>query len=215
LIRRREFLAAGSAAALTACGPRQVVISPPVVSARVLRKVNVSPEREIRTVVGLRPFRPSGFVVRAEKAGDKLLVHNYGHGGGGMTLSWGTSHLAVEEVMKGGDNRAAVLGCGAVGLATARLLQQRGIAVTVYTKALPPDTTSNIAGAQWFPFTVFDDANATPQFMDQFVRACRFSYRWFQNLVGSNYGVRWIPNYSWITLATSRDSPDERASFAT
>jgi len=36
-------------------------------SARDLPPVHVAPEREIRTVVGLRPYRPSGFVVRAEK----------------------------------------------------------------------------------------------------------------------------------------------------
>jgi glycine/D-amino acid oxidase-like deaminating enzyme len=113
-----------------------------------------------------------------------------------MTLSWGTSYLAVEEAVQSGATRMAVLGCGGVGLAAARLLQQRGIAVTIYAKALPPDTTSNIAGAQWFPFTVFDEDKQSPEFMNQFVRACRFSYRWYQNLVGSNYGVRWIPNYS-------------------
>src|SRR5690349_10810377 len=52
-----------------------------------LPPVQVSPEREIRTVVGLRPYRPSGFVVRAEKLDDTLVVHNYGHGGSGITLS--------------------------------------------------------------------------------------------------------------------------------
>src|SRR5260370_17935507 len=61
-----------------------------------LAPVLVSPDREIRTVVGLRPYRPSGFVVRAEKLGEKLIIHNYGHGGGGITLSWGTSHIATE-----------------------------------------------------------------------------------------------------------------------
>src|SRR5262249_47113742 len=60
-----------------------------------LAPVRVSPAREIRTVVGLRPFRPAGFVVRADKLGDKLVVQNYGHGGGGVTLSWGTADLAA------------------------------------------------------------------------------------------------------------------------
>ena len=46
--------------------------------------------RVIRTVAGLRPYRRSGFVVRAGALGEKRLVHNYGHGGGGITLSWGT-----------------------------------------------------------------------------------------------------------------------------
>jgi glycine/D-amino acid oxidase-like deaminating enzyme len=50
----------------------------------------------IREVVGLRPYRASGFVVDAEKIGNKLLVHDYGHGGGGVTLSWGTASLAID-----------------------------------------------------------------------------------------------------------------------
>ena len=58
--------------------------------------VKVSRSRLIRTVVGLRPFRSEGFVVEAERFGEKLLVHNYGHGGAGVTLSWGTSSLAVD-----------------------------------------------------------------------------------------------------------------------
>ncbi|HKA86909.1 MAG TPA: hypothetical protein VKE22_04550, partial [Haliangiales bacterium] len=104
-----------------------------------LAPVRVSAAREIRTIVGLRPFRPAGFVVRADKLGDKLVVQNYGHGGGGVTLSWGTADLAARLALESGARRAAVLGCGAVGLATARLLQQRGVAVTIYAASLPPD----------------------------------------------------------------------------
>src|SRR6186997_555707 len=91
---------------------------------RRLGRVLVSADRIIRTDVGFRPFRPSGFVVRAETLGDKLLVHNYGHGGAGVTLSWGTADLAVEQVAASGRRGpVAVLGGGVVGLATARLLQ--------------------------------------------------------------------------------------------
>ena len=49
--------------------------------------VRVSPDRIIRTVVGFRPFRPSGFVLKSEKINNKLIVHDYGHGGGGFSLS--------------------------------------------------------------------------------------------------------------------------------
>ena len=151
----------------------------------------------IRTVVGLRPFRPSGFVVKTEKLDAKTVVHNYGHGGGGMTLSWGTSHLAVEhaQAAAGDVRRCAVLGCGGVGLATARLLQRRGFDVTIYAKDLPPNTTSNISGAQWSPATVYDTDHLTPEFGAQFERAARLSHREFQNLAGDYYGVRWIENY--------------------
>src|SRR6185295_7819450 len=93
---------------------------------RKFAPVKVSANRVIRTVVGLRPYRASGFVVRSEKLGRKTIVHNYGHGGAGVTLSWGTAHLAIEEALKSGKSDYAVLGCGAVGLSTARLLQLKG-----------------------------------------------------------------------------------------
>ena len=160
-----------------------------------LAPVLVSPDREIRTVVGLRPFRPSGFVVKAEKLGEKLVIHNYGHGGAGITLSWGTSQLATALLPGEPVSSVAVLGCGAVGLATARLLQDRGLSVTIYASELPPNTTSNIAGGQWFPFGVFDFGKQSPEFMNQFVQATELAYRRYQTLLGPRYGVRWIRNY--------------------
>jgi len=200
VIPRRAFLriAGGAAAAELAIGcgvtaRRGLVVEP----ARRFAKVKVSSDRVIRTVVGLRPFRPSGFVVKTDKLDAKTVVHNYGHGGGGMTLSWGTSHLAVEQAQAAADGgrQCAVLGCGGVGLATARLLQRRGFDVTIYAKDLPPNTTSNISGAQWSPATVYDTDRVTPGFDAQFGRAARLSHREFQNLAGDYYGVRWIENY--------------------
>jgi glycine/D-amino acid oxidase-like deaminating enzyme len=165
---------------------------------RQFARVLVSPDRIIRTVAGLRPYRESGFVLRAERIGDKLLVHDYGHGGGGVTLSWGTASLAVGELSgwTGRADRCAVLGCGAVGLATARLLQRRGAAVTIYAKDVPPNTTSNMAGAQWGPFSVFERGKTSAAFDEQFARAARVSWRLFQDLPGAAYGVRWIENFS-------------------
>src|SRR6478672_13924681 len=66
--------------------------------ARNFAPVKVSRDRVIREVVGLRPFRPEGFLVEAQRVGDKLLVHNYGHGGAGITLSWGTASLALDLI---------------------------------------------------------------------------------------------------------------------
>jgi glycine/D-amino acid oxidase-like deaminating enzyme len=184
---------------------------------RRLPRVRVSSERLIRTVVGLRPFRPSGFVVRAERQDSKIIIHNYGHGGGGVTLSWGTAQLAIEEALRTGQSSAAVLGGGAVGLATARLLQQHGWTVTIYARDLPPNTTSNIAGGQWFPSSVFDEDHLTPAFEAQYLRAARIAYRAFQDLASDAYGVRWLENYvvhrtplqdSRLRLATADLYPD-------
>ena len=154
-----------------------------------LPRVRVSQEREIRTVVGLRPFRPSGFRVAKEIVGDTAVVHNYGHGGGGITLSWGTSKLAVNLGLPGHVGPVAILGCGAVGLATARLAQEAGFDVTIYTKAMPPETTSNIAGGQWFPVTVYDsERTLTPEFTQQFLAAAQYGYRRYQIMTDPSMG---------------------------
>ncbi len=175
------------------------VVEPPAphgAPVRRLQRVDVASDRIIRRVVGLRPFRPSGFVVRAEGLGDKLLVHNYGHGGAGVTLSWGTATLAADLVRESGrSGSAAVVGCGAVGLATARVLQDRGFEVTIYARELPPGTTSSVAGAIWYPAFIVDRDRRTPAWDAQFEQAQKISHRTFQGLVGVDYGVRWEDLY--------------------
>ena len=116
--------------------------------AFTLAPIRASWDRVIRTTVGLRPHRPSGFVLRVEKFDSKTVIHNYGHGGAGLSLSWGTGAMAADfavEAAQSNRRAAAVLGSGAVGLATARQLQRRGFDVTIYAKAIPPDTTTNKA----------------------------------------------------------------------
>src|SRR4051812_167346 len=193
LLDRRSF-AAGSAAMLSACAtvggrPRTFANCTPLVP------VNVDAGRVIRTVAGLRPYRASGFVVRAEPLGDKRLVHNYGHGGAGITLSWGSSKLATELGLSGHHGPVAVIGAGVMGLTTARLVQEAGFPVTLYTEALTPRTTSNIAGGQISPFGHFDEGMVTPEWRAQFAAAMDYSWRRFQIMVGDDYGIRWLPTY--------------------
>jgi len=160
-----------------------------------LPPVQASAERVIGELVGLRPYRPSGFVVGAEVISGKLVIHNYGHGGCGLGFSWGTSQLAVEAALKAEARKCAVLGCGAVGLSAGILLQRRGFRVTIYARDLPPNTTSNIAGGLWSPFFVYDADSLTPAFLQQFNAAARHAHRHFRSLVGTEYGVRWIDSY--------------------
>ena len=200
LLDRRSF-AAGSAALLSGCA---------TVGARSFRDctplapVLADESRIIRTMAGLRPYRRSGFVVRADQLGEKRLVHNYGHGGSGITMSWGTSKLATELGLQGHSGPVAVLGSGVVGLCTARLVQEAGFPVSIYAAALPPETTSNIAGGQFHPAYAFNDDAVAPEFMARFTSALDYSWRRFQIMVGDEYGIRWLPTY------VETDSPESK-----
>ncbi|MBG67287.1 MAG: hypothetical protein CMF03_05300 [Hyphomonas sp.] len=178
---RRAFTATGLTAAVAGCA---TVPPAPGVVMKPVPPVFVSADRVVRVDVGLRPYRASGFRVEREMLGETAVVHNYGHGGGGITLSWGSAQLAVEEGFDPDVAEYAVLGAGALGLSTAMLLLERGAKVTLYAKALSPNTTSNIAGGQWWPASVYDSAAIGPGYMDRHVAAARHSFRRFQLLTG-------------------------------
>ncbi len=157
-----------------------------------LPSIRVAEDRITRKIAGLRPFRPSGFLVGIDHLGDKTVIHNYGHGGCGVTLSWGTADMAVKLALQTPHRKTAVVGCGAVGLATARLLQDRGFDVAIYAKELPPNTTSNIAAALFGVTSLVDDAHHTGEIVGRIQQAARFAHRYYQNFIGERYGVRWI-----------------------
>ncbi len=209
LVDRRSFLRTGITAAgigLVANGGGLRALGQ--MSPRKFSPVRVARDRVIREIVGLRPYRHEGFVVEARSFGNKHIIHNYGHGGAGITLSWGTATQAVDLLKdipspaktsrtgKASPKRFAVIGCGVNGLSTARMLQRRyadGTGnVTIYARELPPETTSNIAAGYWSPVSLFDHDSVTAKWTEQFRAAARISNRAYQLLVGPEYGVRWL-----------------------
>jgi glycine/D-amino acid oxidase-like deaminating enzyme len=169
---------------------------------RRLVPVEVSWERVIRTTVGLRPYRPAGFVLRADRLDAKTLIQNYGHGGSGMSLSWGTAQMAAELALEQPERRAAVIGCGVAGLTTTRQLQRRGFDVTIYAMSVPPNTTSNMSIAAWTPTSgLVSTAMRTTEWDAQLRRAARIAYPQLQLLVGREYGVSWLEGYSLSNTA--------------
>jgi glycine/D-amino acid oxidase-like deaminating enzyme len=155
----------------------------------------IDSENIIRAVVGHRPYRPGGFVVRSEKLGDKVVVHNYGHGGAGITLSWGSSALAVRETLGMEHRDAAVIGSGVMGLTSARLLQDAGWNVTIYTKDMARHTTSNVAGGEWGPASAHDPDVSSDAFKSQLAFALRIAHHAHTNLGGPDYGIKWMELY--------------------
>lgn len=157
--------------------------------------IDVALDRVIRTQAGLRPYRPAGFRVEAEQLGPTRLVHNYGHGGSGWTLAWGTGRLAIGEGLPGHAGPVAVIGAGIAGLTTARLAQEAGFPVTIYAAARTPETTSDFAGGQFHPFGFFRSDRVTPEWRARYLQALDYAFRRMQLLVGDEWGVRWLTTY--------------------
>jgi D-amino-acid oxidase len=176
-------------------------------------KLQISMDRIIKETVGLRPFRKNGFRVEKEELGTKTIIHNYGHGGSGWSLSWGTASLAVALADTTGEKSFAVMGCGVVGLTTARLLQNHGYSVTIYAKDLPPNITSSRATGTWSPsYTLIEQEFLTPEFEERWRQAAMYSFKTYQNLMGLNDIVTWTDEYS--LRSGQRDARNREGGYA-
>ena len=136
MMNRRHFI---SAAALTGMGATSAMAScatKPSTSTTYhsIPKLKLSLDRIVKETVGLRPFRASGPRIGKEELGSKTIVHNYGHGGSGWSLSWGTGNMARELVLSTGERKIAFLGCVTIGLATTRLSQEKRAELKISTK---------------------------------------------------------------------------------
>jgi D-amino-acid oxidase len=200
---RRSLLALGAA---TAALPFTSAAGKAVESA--LPKLVVMPDDIIRQAAGLRPFRASGFLVESVPFGGKSLIHNYGHGGCGVTLSWGTADMAAKLALETPHRAAAVIGCGVVGLTTARLLQDRGFTVAIYASDLPPNTTSDVAAGAFGLTEIVSPDHEADEIGRRLAEAVRFSHRYFESL-GERYGVR--PMAMYMLGAQPIDAPWEFA----
>jgi D-amino-acid oxidase len=72
----------------------------PAVTSRMVaecsRVLKISKPQVLAERVGLRPFRKSGVRVERDRLRDgRTVIHNYGHGGAGFTLSWGCAREVV------------------------------------------------------------------------------------------------------------------------
>ena len=70
-------------------------------TARILdecsRVLNIDRPNVLAERVGLRPFRKSGVRLERDRLRDgRTVIHNYGHGGAGFTLSWGCAREVVD-----------------------------------------------------------------------------------------------------------------------
>jgi len=67
--------------------------------AECTRVLQIDNPRVLAERVGIRPFRKSGVCVERDCLRDgRTIIHNYGHGGAGFTLSWGCAREAVSLI---------------------------------------------------------------------------------------------------------------------
>ncbi len=202
-MNRRQFVAtAGASGLLTACSPatrRTAVQTPAAPQSEVsaLPPIRAELDRMFRITVCLRPFRAAGPRLDVEKAGDKVVVHNYGHGGSGWSLSWGSGAVAVEKAMAAGERNIAVIGCGAIGLTSAIMAQRAGAKVTIYAKERPPDVRSMRATGSWTPDSRIALADSAPaDFGALWEKMARTSWHMYGSFLGiAGNPVEWLDHY--------------------
>jgi glycine/D-amino acid oxidase-like deaminating enzyme len=190
-IGRRRLLAGASAALLVAAidgcsvgvlGAKRRTASTASLQFAPLR---AGTDRITQITVCTRPFRAQGPRLDVEQIGQKIIVHNYGHGGSGWSLSWGSSGMAVHQAMATGERDIAVIGCGALGLTSGLLLQRAGARVTIYAKDLPPNVRSSLATGVWSPDSrICLEEQATPAFKQMWANMARQSFQTYQSLLG-------------------------------
>jgi glycine/D-amino acid oxidase-like deaminating enzyme len=217
LHRRRLLqtsLALGGVAGLQACaniaptaiGPYLPIIAP--IRARTDRIFDIT--------VCLRPFRAQGPRLDTETIGSTLIVHNYGHGGSGWSLSWGSGTIAVKKAMTNSPREIAVIGCGALGLTSAILAQKAGAKVTIYAREQLPRTRSSRATGSFTPDSRIALADkAAPDFPALWEEMARTSFKTFRSYLGlPGNPVQWIDRYSVIDHAPVRDGVAAPASVS-
>lgn len=159
--------------------------------------IRASADRIFRTTVCLRPFRAAGPRIAVEQVGRKRVVHNYGHGGSGWSLSWGSAELAVPMAMADGVRDIAVIGAGALGLTAALTAQRAGARVTIYAKEQFPHVRSARATGTWSPDSrIAMEKAVDPGFADRWERMARTSFSLYQSYLGlAGDPVEWTDRY--------------------
>jgi len=203
-MKRRDFLWSAAAAGLTGCAPRVRTAAtapaslPPYAVLPEIMPIRAEVDRIFRITVCLRPFRAAGPRLDVERVGEKTVVHNYGHGGSGWSLSWGSSSVAVEKAMSVGERDIAVIGCGALGLTSATLLQRAGAKVTIYAKERPPEVRSARATGSFTPDSRIALANSvSADFPALWEKMCRYSFHTYESFLGmAGNPVEWLDRYA-------------------
>lgn len=175
-----------------------------------LAPIRARPDRLFDITCCLRPFRAQGPRLDVEQVGEAMVVHNYGHGGSGWSLSWGSSTLAVRKAMASSPRQVAVIGCGALGLTSAILARSAGAEVTIYARDLLPETRSSRATGTWTPDSrIALSKSIDPGFPALWEEMARISFKTYHHYLGlPGDPVEWHDRYVVFDADDGPDVPD-------
>ena len=111
----------------------------------------------------MRPFREGGNLLSKVKTGGKVIIHNYGHGGAGVSLAPASGIEAVKLAEAENKTNIAIIGCGVVGLFTAKYFIEAypKLPLMIYSERVPnldeakdnsKIITSQAAPGYWLPY---------------------------------------------------------------
>ncbi len=222
-MQRRHFLGAAPAALSAALPvsparattPADATPEQPAAwsAPRGIAPMRASADRLVDISVCTRPFRAQGPRIEAEQRHGKTIVHHYGHGGSGWSLSWGSARVAMGLVLAHRPRRVAVIGSGAIGLTTARVAQRAGLRVRIYCKDRPPEVRSSAATGLWTPDSRICTSAAMPAgFAQQWEAMARSSFKTYQSLLGlAGEPVEWRDGYALSDTPFDQPLPDDDA----
>jgi len=181
-----------------AAPPGRLMAQTAFASKQALVPVIATADRMFRLTVCLRPFRVAGPRMEIQPIADKTILHHYGHGGSGWSLSWGSAMEAIPMVMQTGVREIAVVGAGAIGLTTAITAQRMGLKVTIYAKERFPDVRSARATGTWSPHSrIAMNGAVNDAFAVRWERMTRRTFAMHQSFLGlSGDPVEWVDRYT-------------------